>query len=59
MNIEKEMIGYILGVDNKLMYSIIVDDTEQKSYQLNCDYDLLGLNKDDIIPERKFKMLID
>ena len=55
--IVKELDGYILGVDSSKMYSIIVDNN--KSYQLNCEYDLLGLNKDDIIPERKFKMLID
>jgi hypothetical protein len=53
----KEMNGVVLGIDNINMYSIISDD--KKSYQLNAEYDLLGLNKDDIIPERKFKMLID
>lgn len=53
----KEMDGYILGIDSTKMYAIITDS--EKSYQLDCEYDLLGLNKEDIIPERKFKMKID
>lgn len=53
----KEMDGYILGVDNTKMYAIITDG--DKSYQLDCEFDLLGLNKDDIIAERQFKMLVD
>ncbi len=51
------MEGYILGIDTTMMYAIITDD--DKSYQLDCEYELLGLNREDIIPERKFKMIID
>jgi hypothetical protein len=39
------------------MYSVITDN--EKSYQLDCEYDLLGLYKEDLIAERKFKMLVD
>jgi hypothetical protein len=53
----KEMEGYILGVDNTKMYAVITDN--DKSYQLDCEYELLGLDKENIIPERKFKMLVD
>lgn len=53
----KEMDGYILGVDNTKMYAVITD--KDKCYQLDCEFELLGLNKDDIIAERKFKMLVD
>jgi hypothetical protein len=53
----KEMEGYVLGIDKTKMYAIIIDN--DKSYQLDCEFELLGLNKDDIIPERKFKMLVD
>ena len=53
----KEMEGYILGRDKKMMFSIIIDG--DKSYQLDCEFDLLGLNVEDIIAERQFKMLID
>ncbi len=55
--VAKEMDGYILGVDNTKMYAVITDN--DKSYQLDCEYELLGLNKEDIKPERKFKMLVD
>lgn len=53
----KEMDGFILGVDATKMYAIITDN--DKSYQLDCEFELLGLDKADIVAERKFKMLVD
>ncbi len=53
----KVLDGVILGLDNKMLYSVITDS--EKSYQMNCDFNLLGLNEDDLKMERKFKMLID
>ncbi len=55
--IVKKMEGYILGVSNDKFHAIISDN--EKSYQLDCEYDMLGLNKEDLIPERKFMMLVD
>lgn len=46
--------GYVLGFDKECMYSIIVDS--KKSYQMNCEIDLLKIDRSDIIPERKFKI---
>ncbi len=51
--------GYVLGIDNTKMYGVVINEKEQKSYRLEVEYDLIGLNKDDIIPERKFNMIDD
>lgn len=59
MNIKniKEMDGYVLGINDNKMYAVITDNI--KSYQLDCEYELLGLDEKDIIAERKFKMIVD
>lgn len=55
--IVKKLEGVIVGVDKTNMYSIITDG--EKSYQLNAEIEVLGLDVNDIIIERKFKMIID
>ena len=53
----KELDGYVLGINSNKMYAVITDNV--KSYQLDCEYELLGLDEKDIIAERKFKMIVD
>lgn len=57
--IKKELLGYVLSRDNTKMYSIIVDEQENKCYQLDAEFELLDINPVDVIAERQFKMLVD
>lgn len=54
----KIFTGYVLGVDSKKMYSIILDSELEKSYQMDCELEYINSDTSEIIPERKFNLTV-
>ncbi len=54
----KIFTGYVLGVDAKKMYSIILDSDEEKSYQMDCELEYINTDNSEITAERKFNMSV-
>ena len=50
--------GYVIGVDKKKMYSIILDNEEEKSYQMDCELEYVTENVDEVQAERKFNLTV-
>ena len=50
--------GYVLGVDNKKMYSIILDNDEEKSYQMDCELEYVTEDIEEVQAERKFNLTV-
>lgn len=49
--------GYVLGVDKTKMYSIIIDEKENKTYQMDCELKLI--NTKEIVAEQSFILNLD
>jgi hypothetical protein len=54
----KMFSGYVLGVDNKKMYSIILDNDEEKSYQMDCELEYVTEDITEVQAERKFNLTV-
>lgn len=50
--------GYVLGVDSKKMYSIILDNDEEKSYQMDCELEYVTEDIEEVQAERKFNLTV-
>lgn len=54
----KVFSGYVLGVDKKKMYSIILDNDAEKSYQMDCELEYVTEKVEDVQAERKFNLTV-
>jgi len=50
--------GYVLGVDSKKMYSIILDNDDEKSYQMDCELEYVTEDIEEVQAERKFNLTV-
>lgn len=49
------MNGYVIGLDNEKMYSIIIDEQERKTYEFHVELDLIS-NRNEIEIEKMFEL---
>jgi hypothetical protein len=54
----KVFSGYVLGVDSKKMYSIILDNEEEKTYQMDCELEFVTEDVEEVQAERKFNLTV-